>query len=365
MPLSDIHSPTHLPPVVLDTYLANGWFRMGQQLFTTQFLHFNDTFYSAFWLRIDLMKWTISKSQEALLRRVDQQFTVSIDEYHYAPIDDQLFEKYRLSIHFEHSHSIQQLLSGTADYQIFHTRAIRIWDQEKLIGLGFFDEGVQCIAGISCLYDPDYRKYSLGKYMMIQKMRWAKQSSKRFFYPGYCAPGYRLFDYKLALAPAATYYFKLTSQRWNRWSDSIQLPIEIIEHKLQQLSEVLSQRGVAHVKLSYPYYDTNTAAHLRRFNLFDQPILLALYSTQTHQFPIVYFDFIQGCFQLRKAQKFFSLNPEQPVPSHTFTEAILKAHIVFFIHSDPEIMASFIQNNIRFWGEHFEFKTTGYIDRSE
>ncbi|MFN4084677.1 MAG: hypothetical protein ACK4LB_01970 [Spirosomataceae bacterium] len=365
MPLSDIHSPAILPPPILDTYLAHGWFRMGQQLFTTQFLYFDDQFYSAFWLRIELPRWSPSKSQEHILKRVYQRFQVSIELYQYNQEDDALFEEYRKSIPFEHSHSIQQLLYGNAEFQIFQTYSIRIWEGDKLIGLGFFDEGRQSMAGISCLYHPDYRKYSLGKFMMLQKMIRAKEQGKRFFYPGYCAPGYPVFDYKLDLAPNATFFYKITSQRWNKWQDKLTLPIGVIKKRLAQLSEILSEHGVAHSIQAYPYYDTNTAAHLRRFNLLDQPYFIALHSTQTHQFPIVYFDFLQGCFQLRKAQKFFTLNTEQATPPQTFTEALLKAHIVFLVHPDPMVMTNYILQNIRFTLDRFEFLSMGFLDKGE
>lgn len=201
--------------------------------------------------------------------------------------------------------------------------------------------------------------------MMIQKMSWAQKHGKRYFYPGYCAPGYPAFEYKLTLAPQATYYFKLTSHRWNRWSPTLTLPIKVIQEKLGEMSDILSQHNIAHSVLAYTYYDTNTAAHLRRFNLLDQPMIIALHSTQTHQFPIIYYDFIQGCFQLRKAQKFFTLNPEQPIPPYIFCEAILKAHIVFFIDPDPLRMISFIQENIVFKKDHFRYKTKGFIDKGE
>lgn len=365
MPLSDIHSPFILPPPILDTYLAHGWFRMGQQLFTTQFLYFDEQFYSAFWLRIELPKWTPSSSQENILKRVQKRFRISIDRYEYQPEDDVLFTQYRDSIPFEHSHSIQQLLTGNAEIEVFQTLSIRIWDGDQLIGLGFFDEGRQSMAGISCIFHPNYRKYSLGKFMMLLKMKRAKEQGKKFFYPGYCAPGYPVFDYKLSLAPHATYYYKLTSQRWNKWQENINLPIRIIQKRLAELSEILSFRGIAHAIHAYPYYDTNTAAHLRRFNLLDQPYFIALHSTQTHQFPIVYFDFLQGCFQLRKAQKFFTLNQEQPAPPKTFTEALLKAHIVFLIHPDPWMMADYIGQNILFKSDRFEFQSSGFMDKGE
>jgi leucyl-tRNA---protein transferase len=44
---AQVHSPESLHPVELDRYLDNGWFRMGQTIFTTNFLNFNNELFSA------------------------------------------------------------------------------------------------------------------------------------------------------------------------------------------------------------------------------------------------------------------------------------------------------------------------------
>ncbi|MBA4056534.1 MAG: arginyl-tRNA--protein arginylyltransferase, partial [Marivirga sp.] len=51
---AQVHSPEKLLPRELDAYLEQGWFRMGQTIFTTNFLNFKNEFYSALWLRIML-----------------------------------------------------------------------------------------------------------------------------------------------------------------------------------------------------------------------------------------------------------------------------------------------------------------------
>ena len=51
---AQIEYPKNLLPEELDKYLASGWFRMRQTIFTTNFLHFNQQFYSAIWLRVAL-----------------------------------------------------------------------------------------------------------------------------------------------------------------------------------------------------------------------------------------------------------------------------------------------------------------------
>ena len=49
--------PSELSPEELDNYLSNGWFRMRQAIFTTNFLQFHDIFYSAIWLRVAIAEY--------------------------------------------------------------------------------------------------------------------------------------------------------------------------------------------------------------------------------------------------------------------------------------------------------------------
>ena len=56
------HYPELLLPEELDAYLARGWYRMGQSIFTTHFLCFGEQFYSAVWVRLQLNDHSFSKS---------------------------------------------------------------------------------------------------------------------------------------------------------------------------------------------------------------------------------------------------------------------------------------------------------------
>ncbi|MEJ0033540.1 MAG: hypothetical protein WDO15_25805 [Bacteroidota bacterium] len=65
----DVHCPDRVEPAALDDYLERGWFRMGQTIFTTNWLNFRDTFYSAIWLRVLLDDYTEDHTQKKLLQK--------------------------------------------------------------------------------------------------------------------------------------------------------------------------------------------------------------------------------------------------------------------------------------------------------
>ena len=81
---------------------------------------------------------------------------------------------------------------------IYNTHEINLFDGEKLIAVGYFDIGTRSAAGISSFYDPSYKKYSLGKYLIYLKMEYCQKMGFEYFYPGYFVPGYKAFDYKLS-----------------------------------------------------------------------------------------------------------------------------------------------------------------------
>ncbi len=91
------HYPEQIKGKELDDYLANGWYRMGQTIFTTHFLCFGEAFYSAIWVRLDLEKHEFSKSLRKIIKRNNERF-----QFHFgkAVIDisrENLYQRYRVT----------------------------------------------------------------------------------------------------------------------------------------------------------------------------------------------------------------------------------------------------------------------------
>ena len=64
------HNPEKLTLTELDTYLERGWFRMGQSIFTTNFIRFKSNVYSTIWLRVVLDDFLADSTQSKLTKRV-------------------------------------------------------------------------------------------------------------------------------------------------------------------------------------------------------------------------------------------------------------------------------------------------------
>src|SRR5690348_5567462 len=128
----DVHCPDHLAPAELDAYLERGWFRMGQTIFTTNWLNFKDTFYSAIWLRVLLDNYQPGSTEKKLLQR-NAGFQVEIRPASITIEKELLYLRYKQGVAFEASASLQTLMFGNSDENIFETWEVSVYDTEKLI----------------------------------------------------------------------------------------------------------------------------------------------------------------------------------------------------------------------------------------
>nr|WP_299417912.1 arginyl-tRNA--protein arginylyltransferase [uncultured Emticicia sp.] len=301
----ELHYPEYISAQELDVYLANGWFRMGQSIFTTNFLRFHNKFYSSIWLRIDLINSKKSKTQQKI-EKLNTKFRVEIQIANPTEQHEELFCKYRESMKFDAAPSVKSLLYGQQEeralLRIFDTVEINVYDVNKLIAAGFMDLGEKSAAGISCFYDADYRKYSLGKYLMYLKMDFCQQNGFHFFYPGYFTPTYPLFDYKLDLAKPTLQYLDLVTDAWIPFEkfDSSQIPIELIIGKLRTLSEILDSRGVKNEFKFYDFFDADLMHNLNGMGLLDFPVFLSCFEIEkdSRLLPMVVYDVRDEQFQL-------------------------------------------------------------------
>lgn len=204
-----------LEPTELDSRLAMGWFRIQQTIFTTDVLYFNEQAYKALWLRARLAALGPDKKYNSLKKK-NSTFQLEICKAIITPAHDALFKLYRDSISFDAAPSLYWLLYGNSENDVYDTYMINMYDQGKLIGMGFFDIGQESAAGICSIYDPAYKKFSLGKYMIYEKMFYLKEKGLQFFYPGYVVPGYAMFDYKLDIGRDALEYLNRGNGEWVR-----------------------------------------------------------------------------------------------------------------------------------------------------
>ncbi len=344
--LAELYYPPSLEPADLDAHLEDGWFRMGQAIFTTSFLKFKDIIYSAIWLRVDLQTFQISGTQKKL-QKLNAGFTVTIREAFLDPSKEELFSLYQHHVPFDTAPNLQQLLFGYGEHDIYETLEICIYDGARLIACGFFDLGEKASAGISCFYDPAYKKHSLGKYLMFLKMEFSKSQGLHYFYLGYFAPGYPLFDYKLDLSRNNLEFLDQATEKWlpiQQFSyDAI--PLDIMKTKLHELQLALSHESVNSAFQYYEFFDADLINTLNGLRLFDFPVFLFCFGISTSN-PIVVYDYRDARYHLLTYHCIYETMFEQKDLSR-FNTHLLQTSKVLFSTASVQTMIKVIATALR------------------
>src|SRR5690349_15031078 len=272
---ASVHDPEILSPAELDSYLARGWFRMGPTIFTTNFLSFKENLYSAVWLRVGLAEFEGGKTQ-AKLFKTNNLFKTKIQRASVTDEKEALFAKYKKSVPFEASASLHHLLYGKSHATVYNTFEIDVHHDGKLIAVGYFDLGKEAGMGISSVYDPDYKKYSLGKFLIYLKMNHCKEQGMRYFYPGYFVPGYPFFDYKLSIGKEALQFLQFEREQWLpiKLFHETCTPLKVMQQKLSKLKDGLMAIGILARISRYEFFDANLIPDLAGAQLFDFPLFL-------------------------------------------------------------------------------------------
>lgn len=90
-----------------------------------------------------------------------------------------------------------------------------------LIAAGYFDVGETAGTSILHFYDPVYRKFSLGKYLILLTIDSLRATGHELYYPGYLVAGDNKMDYKLFLGKEIAQYFDPASGTWKVFDEKI------------------------------------------------------------------------------------------------------------------------------------------------
>lgn len=215
-------NPEEISGSVLDELLALGWFRMHQSIFTSSHIGLDDI-YRVHWLRYAVNEIRKHDSHRKISARV-KNFRHTIEDLTAVREDHaRLHMKYRAFIDFDGAWSIEECLFGEAYpvKNIYDTKCISVFDGDKLIAGGYFDMGDQSAASILHFFDPDYSRYSLGKYLILLTIDYLKSNHCTFYYPGYVVEGVSKMNYKLFLGKEQAQYFDPETVTWKYFTESI------------------------------------------------------------------------------------------------------------------------------------------------
>ena len=199
----------------LDYLLASGFYRMQHLMFTCNETIINNEWriIPVFWLRTLVNNCILSSSAKNILKKCNH-FRTSVQS---AYVDDEieaLYAVYKEHVQFEVSPTCTSYLHQQELPEPFDSMMIKVYEGATLIAVGFFDKGSQTIAGLMNIYHPQYRSFSPGKFLMLQKLKYALSQRMKFYYTGYISPESTRFDYKTFPDPQAVEVLLPAHKQW-------------------------------------------------------------------------------------------------------------------------------------------------------
>jgi arginine-tRNA-protein transferase len=242
---SEKEMPSEVKGDILDAYLAKGWFRMRDSIFTVSHLvdYESVSLHQVSWLRFQLDQ-IVEKKSHKKIRRKNSEFQVRYaTNYQASELHNSLFERYVASIDFQTYPSITEALCGDDDVNIFQTNSIEVFDGDKLIAVGIYDVGNIAAQSIMHFYDPEYSLYSLGKYLVLLTVNHLIKNNFIFYYPGYVVAGRHKFDYKLFIGEDIAYYFDPEKFDWLLFDQHRMIDLEYTEDDVVNFVLMQLERG--------------------------------------------------------------------------------------------------------------------------
>lgn len=288
----------HLPPALLDHYLAKGWYRMGQSMFTCRFLMFQGHLYPAVWVRLPLTGFEMTKRQRKLFTRNSAQFQVVTRPGKINMEKERLYQKYRKNFQGRLAPSLKVSLLDDGNFNLFNTYETCIYNGQDLVGFSFFDLGKESIASIMGVYHPDYKKNSLGFFTMLAEISFGLEHGYTHYYPGYIVPGYPKFDYKTRIGDVEC--FEEKNQLWTPRAQYPfdNLPTQRMEKQLKEVKKHLDQWGIPNKLVLYPPYEANLIGYWI-LDYLEYPMLLECTGTSIEPTrTILAFDSIRDLYRL-------------------------------------------------------------------
>ena len=289
-----------------DDLLAHGWFRGNGIVYRSEVVCIDSRVYGIRNIRFPVADFSMRKSHRKLFAKNNQRFTLRVG----TPFSDANREKLYSSLKprfkaFVHQ-SLEGMLLSPRLAAEFDAMEVAVYDGEDLVAVSYIDVGDKSMASILCVYDPSYKKESLGIYTMLVELDLAKRMGLDFYYPGYVLDEPSSFDYKLDLGPCQWLAYA------NNWTNHFEgLPTTkaaLIREKLDDAQSILSKGGFEPVLKVYPYY---TLGHL----LLERPDLIRVPSyfeiqTQVGQLAVSYDLQMEAfiCFDLHAVQDLDFLN---------------------------------------------------------
>jgi arginyl-tRNA--protein-N-Asp/Glu arginylyltransferase len=211
MPL--LYPTRMLTPDELDSQLARGRRRSGVCMYYTAC----PACVSCEPTRLDLGKFTLSRSMKRVLHRGDRCLSVQIGIPQAEANRLELFNRHRMQRDLasqRESYSVHDYRSFLVD-SCCESYELSCWWQSQLVACSVIDCGRQSLSAVYTYFDPDFSHFSLGTYAILKQWEWAVSQKKSYLYLGMYVEDNQHLRYKARFAPQQ----RLIAGRWVEFTE--------------------------------------------------------------------------------------------------------------------------------------------------
>ncbi len=208
--IADFNKEHHLPKVTpknLDILLADGWRHFGTYFFRHTLNFHEEQLVIVFPFRINLKKFSYTKSQRKLIRNNKDIKVV----YRPANITDEkmeMFELHKQRFVDNIPNSIYDFVSTTPATIPCETLECCLYLKDKLIAVSFFDVGFNSTSAVYAMFLPEYEKYRPGIFTLLAEIEYGMNNNKLFHYSGHAYREKSHYDYKKGFRGTEFYNWK-------------------------------------------------------------------------------------------------------------------------------------------------------------
>ncbi|MDT7688657.1 MAG: leucyl-tRNA---protein transferase [Acidobacteriota bacterium] len=179
----------------MDELWAKGWRHFGPVFFRYRRWHYIGRDYTVTPLRIDLGRFTRSRSQRRVVAR-NRDLRVEVRPTEIDAEMERMFRRHRLRFHEQVPDSLDNFLSYSPATVPCCNETVRVYSGTRLVAAHFLDIGEEATSAVYAMFDPDESRRSLGIYTMLLAIEQTRRTGRRYYYPGYATREPSPYDYK-------------------------------------------------------------------------------------------------------------------------------------------------------------------------
>lgn len=184
-----------ISPETLDALLADGWRHFGTGFFRDMLNMLDDALVVVLPLRIDVTRFTPSKSQRRVLAK-NQDSVTTIAPAQVSAEFERIFTAHSQRFARNIPESLASLFSAEPSIVPCASIQFSVTVQNSTVAVSFVDVGRDSLSSVYAIFDPEFSERRLGIFTLLKEIELAQQLGKKYLYLGYAYREPSFYDYK-------------------------------------------------------------------------------------------------------------------------------------------------------------------------